>query len=732
MSAQLSNAPKPAVTPLSDSKYHDQEQPIILSSRWNDFVSLKKLRGIWKRCPTCGWAGDPTQLLARDEDDDLVYENCQKTAEEGCVPCKLFLRLMEGSGMPLDGSYHLARFRGPVFGVEDKKGDIDTHWTLFLTGTDNNTPKGIPRFPLIPGDTSSEASLKWVQEQISTCLKQHPNCGAHNTSFLPTRLICISPLESKGYVVLREKEDIPEGSSYIALSHCWGKILPKCITTRETLLDRKTAIPWDTFPKTFQNAITFTQKLGIEYLWIDSLCIIQGDAEDWMKEAGKMFHVYRNSYVTLAAYQSKDSSGGLFYKLPHEPQVKLGNVQMGSHRYDLWARRTFKHYVGMYCHTGEGGDKEAMQYAPLFTRAWTFQERLVSPRVVLFAGGEVMWECSTYTACECQYKTLVDDVSCPKVMYAKSLATTKSHRKRFSRSNSDKLRTTVEYYVEDGVKVPFRLMSWHIVVAIYSTLNLTKETDKLPAISAVAEQISASKPGQEYLAGLWSDSLIDDLMWETAPVEGNRYTTWTAPSWSWASVRSSVDWDPNNEYRPLATVTNASCVYASDNPFGVLKTGTISLRGRMVKGILEKHRSPTVQIEPFSIRIPQPELLIHSRIMVDSDDPPSNTAGSEIPVIEQQRVEDTVEPGNTPSAGKTPKFKVELVYKKDILLLEIAENNEAREVPKGIDWLERDKFCLILKVNKDGKTYSRVGLLRLVGPRGIEEALSEEGVIEIV
>jgi hypothetical protein len=49
--------------------------------------------------------------------------------------------------------------------------------------------------------------------------------------------------------------------------------------------------------KTYKDAIALTHALGISFLWIDSLCIIQDDAADWEAESGNMASIYENSYL---------------------------------------------------------------------------------------------------------------------------------------------------------------------------------------------------------------------------------------------------------------------------------------------------------------------------------------------------------------------------------------------------------------------------------------------------
>lgn len=93
-----------------------------------------------------------------------------------------------------------------------------------------------------------------------------------------------------------------EAVEYIALSHCWGTALGAHIprTTRSTLAAREAGIHWDELSKTFQDAIKISQGLGVQFIWIDSLCIIQDDQDDFEIECAQMGMVYSKAYCTIA------------------------------------------------------------------------------------------------------------------------------------------------------------------------------------------------------------------------------------------------------------------------------------------------------------------------------------------------------------------------------------------------------------------------------------------------
>lgn len=134
------------------------------------------------------------------------------------------------------------------------------------------------RIEHVPSNSSDE-SLTWVQQRVQECLSSHQDCKSPS-SFFPTRVIDVKCEETKVKVVEGLKgEELGQGQ-YIALSHCWGD--PKHMTTKltmHTLEDYKSGISISSLPQTFKDAVKFARSMGIRYLWIDSLCIIQPDKE---------------------------------------------------------------------------------------------------------------------------------------------------------------------------------------------------------------------------------------------------------------------------------------------------------------------------------------------------------------------------------------------------------------------------------------------------------------------
>lgn len=133
-------------------------------------------------------------------------------------------------------------------------------------------------FPVSRNTSLNSPCNKLVKKWMNTCLQSHGACQPQTKGFHPTRLVDVSCSSEERDVFLSESHT-PE-SPYVCLSHCWGSS-QLISTTRNTIKDRKRGIPWSELSKTFQDAINVTRSLGYLYIWIDSLCIVQDDKNDW-------------------------------------------------------------------------------------------------------------------------------------------------------------------------------------------------------------------------------------------------------------------------------------------------------------------------------------------------------------------------------------------------------------------------------------------------------------------
>ena len=159
-----------------------------------------------------------------------------------------------------------------------------------------------------------------ILEWLGSCEAYHPSCNEGKLQTLPTRVVNVEP---GPYIKIAETNGTL--GRYACLSHCWGEAA-LVSTTIETLREHiNTGIAWELLPKTFQDAIVVTRALGIPYLWIDSLCIVQNDTQDWARESVKMAEIYRHGEITLAATKSPDGHGGCFSEI--EPYYRGHNFR---------------------------------------------------------------------------------------------------------------------------------------------------------------------------------------------------------------------------------------------------------------------------------------------------------------------------------------------------------------------------------------------------------------------
>ncbi|KAF2497883.1 HET-domain-containing protein [Lophium mytilinum] len=457
----------------------------------------------------------------------------------GCPMCKLVL----------DGLVHFKPKFGPIADLEElrlenynhtfeisgySKNEVLKMRFAFFTTPADNTLDDLQPLPLsleplysrlvsqptISGDTASESAFEWASRTLRNCINSHKKCKLDRNTKLPTRVLDVgasqqSSLENAIEVKLVQSSGF--SAQYACLSHCWGT--SKQITTTSKNMDaHMKGIAWESLPKTFHDAIVFTRRLRLRYLWIDSLCIIQDDKNDWAKESAQMAAIYQNSYITLVATKSGNGSGGCFSSAtpmdqdhPLTPPFveSIAGEEKSITRSRIFVREQLVHF----------NDINTTEH-PLISRGWVYQERLLAPRVLHFCAKELVWECQEGVDCECNNYDSAPMKELEKFKVAEMLEDWALPKRRHQ------------------TRRPVTLL-WHQMVQRYSRLALTKRSDKLPAIAGLAREIGRCKPGK-YLAGLWEDSLYDDLLWEADDKCAERLGSYRAPSWSWASVNGSV------------------------------------------------------------------------------------------------------------------------------------------------------------------------------------------------
>ncbi|KAJ8456413.1 hypothetical protein ONZ51_g12143 [Trametes cubensis] len=371
---------------------------------------------------------------------------------------------------------------------------------------------------------------------IGDCVWGHQACQdffdwAKPEASLPTRLVdCFDPLRPR----IVESKGWDPHVRYVALSYVWGKnSQPNCTTSRN-LSSYLEAIDISRLPRTVVDAIRVTHALGIRFLWVDSLCIIQDSCEDKNRELTKMRKVYRLAFLVIDVGSAKSASEGFLHDAD-PPMLVDASVWLPF----TWFRRHERHPPRFMDFFDVGprtnliicdGDRlqNLVMRARGYTgeRAWCLQEALMSGRRLRF-GATLQFRCrsSPERIGNVKYHKLYGTTSAPDIIFHLAAPT-----------------------LSLGSEGWFVIhAAWADIVEDYSTRALSYSEDKLVACAGIAEAFGRALGSKtEYLAGLWRDSLLWDLLWTVAPFSRSldRRGDALAPSWSWAATDYPVDFRP--------------------------------------------------------------------------------------------------------------------------------------------------------------------------------------------
>jgi hypothetical protein len=244
--------------------------------------------------------------------------------------------------------------------------------------------------PVLP-EIGSELYFHMLKEWLRDCDQCHSDHSfAPKEKALPRRVLDLQSLESPDKLRLYESNG--EDGKYIALSHCWGQSKDKrpLSTTKGNKEAHFTSMNFDDLPKTFRDAVVVTRKLGIRYLWIDSLCIIQDDESDWESESRHMENIFANAYCTIAATSAENSWDGFLSRIWISNAAKIE---------DKSADPPVSIYVSEFGEFGGDFGIDVIR-GVLNQRAWVLQERALSPRIIHFTGIQTYWECGSVVRSE--------------------------------------------------------------------------------------------------------------------------------------------------------------------------------------------------------------------------------------------------------------------------------------------------------------------------------------------
>ncbi|KAK0646817.1 hypothetical protein B0T16DRAFT_414313 [Cercophora newfieldiana] len=394
-------------------------------------------------------------------------------------------------------------------------------------------------------DPGSDAHFDAIQAWIRDC-QSHPKCmqtvsgvpiDVHQAD-LPARCVQLTGHGADLAARLAVTEGIR--GSYITLTHRWNGETELCKTTADNCDQRQQdGIDLQGLPKLFRDVFTVATRLGVSYVWIDSLCIIQsGDGgADWKKEAPRMAQYYQYSLFTIAGTM-EDIDNGLLQPYsqdnapwgPTNPLIRLPyRDKTGSPAGHFFVYRRQVPVVDDYCTT--------VRESILFRRGWILQEWLLSKRLVWYTPRGLFLECHTDgPRTEYQERVLV--------------ANAQPHLRA-------QLQMKANFHFGNAAILDF----WYRTIEHYSSCSLTRpDQDRILAVAGLAKEVGrilADRTGdavvegnhhEMYLAGLWLRDIHHGLLWEedhAAPPCNE--VVGQAPSWSWASLMMLVRW-PDKDY----------------------------------------------------------------------------------------------------------------------------------------------------------------------------------------
>jgi hypothetical protein len=423
---------------------------------------------------------------------------------------------------------------------------------------------------------SSDQCIKLARKWLYDCVENHSNCTP-SQSTLPSRIIHVGDSDEDLHLYMPGKN---EKTRYAILSHRWPDT-PPLTTTLATLTERLRSISISALSKTFQDAVSITRSLGLEYVWIDSLCIIQDDSVDWAEQSSRMSDYYAGAFITVAADSAKDGASGCFNLRPEYALSQLLSLPGDSPADAIHVRRTADILDRRETLWHTFGSPNI--HSTLDTRGWVLQERLLSTRTLHYGSSELSWECNVNTLCECQVKPHPRG---PKDDINRNIRS----RLRIARSPQATGRENLGSSTND----------WMHMVEMYTARELSNKRDRLPAMAGLA---SAMGKANEYLCGLWnregeSDLLFFALLSWYLPHQENespgdksyhtssRHGSYYAPSWSWASTTGPVKFHEHDEGRgsvsyqfsnTKASILFATCIPATVNPWGHVRGGYLIL-----------------------------------------------------------------------------------------------------------------------------------------------------------
>ncbi|KAJ2995681.1 hypothetical protein NUW58_g1203 [Xylaria curta] len=464
--------------------------PSPISPRSNTPSKLcDRCRSLRLWSPTCSFSDS----LAGFED---------KANREGCELCRLLLGSLHGRvKQPSDQQVHFLR-AGCYLTLRDDRKEVVANLCITLPSRNTSLQEvqlGFPELPVVAGEVHLEVLKGWITD----CDRNH-ECYPKAGTFTPTRLLDIRYRGSGTIQLLINDQAHTKFGHYATLSHRWGspQAHTKYCAYRSNIEELKRGIVISSLPRTFQDAVHIARGLGLQYLWIDSLCIIQDDPLDWERESKLMERVFSSAYCTIAASCSFGSGDGFLKPRPARRSVMMKGPQDSDAAYFV-------------CETIDNFFQDVEQ-SELNQRGWVLQERALSRRTIYFTERQSYWECGEGVRCETM---------------------TRMKNRKASFLGDPNFPRSVDQFAKG-----LRIEIFQDLYERYSGLALSYPSDRPIAIRGLESRL-INTFGTRGGVGIFDIYLHRSLLWQRAGESLKHITSFRdtpVPSWSWMAYDGPI------------------------------------------------------------------------------------------------------------------------------------------------------------------------------------------------
>ncbi|KAH7384940.1 heterokaryon incompatibility protein-domain-containing protein [Cadophora sp. MPI-SDFR-AT-0126] len=525
-------------------------------------------------CSSCNIVLTGSQLLKQEYDHHGSRESITTAADQGCYICGIITRSDAwralGFHAKFKSTWYLEALAGNLAGwfnltidaVGMKHDSSDSSerseedpMTLELDEiADSDLQKGGQT--MIPTSISGPIWRFIIHpatghQWFSKCRAEHSTCNKQKLEFRPTRLMEILSQNQGRIILTRDIQDEVSSHAYATLSHCWGRA--KTLSLLTSNIDQlQLGINIAELPASYQEAIAVCNIFGFQYIWIDSLCIIQDSPGDWRREAMAMKDVYRNSMMNIAAAAAAENTESSFTARDASTISPLSiDIQ--------WEGQE----PGKFYLVNADAYKDEVGCSPLRRRAWVVQEVWLSSRNLYLTKNQLWWKCCEREASEAYPEGLPE-----------ALSSLGSHTG----------------YGKQRYDAPGLHHTWNRLVEAYSACNLTFPSDKMVAFAGISQHFDTLLGDDAYIAGIWRSQLPYALCWfSTKEYRASRPSSYRAPSWSWPSMDGAIRFGhnpPNAETNSIMAVCSVEvCTISSvdQDIFGSLRGGIIQINGHLTR-----------------------------------------------------------------------------------------------------------------------------------------------------